>query len=83
MEDVTNTDYKSRTLTSTDGRTIIYFDRKLHSWDEPALRYKKELKKKDEYYLYGFQYTKEEWLEARRDRHGVPPEKNPQVTSRF
>ena len=44
-------DYKSRTLTTEDGRTITYFDGKLHSWDGPALKYAKESKKKDEYYL--------------------------------
>jgi hypothetical protein len=78
-----NQDYKTRTLTTPEGATIIYFDGKLHSWDEPALKYPKETKLKPEYYLYGIQYTKEEWIEARRDRHGVPPDKNPQVTSRF
>jgi alpha-beta hydrolase superfamily lysophospholipase len=36
-----------------------------------------------EYYLYGFQLTKDEWVEARKDRNGVPPDKNPQVKSRF
>lgn len=76
-------DYKSRTLTTEDGRTIIYFDGKLHSWDEPALRYAKGLKKKDEYYLYGIPHTKEEWLEARRDRHGIPPEKQINVRGRM
>jgi hypothetical protein len=78
-----NQDYKTRTITSTDGRTITYFDGKLHNWDGPALKYSKTEKKKDEYYLYGFQLTKDEWVEARKDRNGVPPDKNPQVKSRF
>jgi len=73
-------DFKSRTIKSPDGITRIIFDNKLHSWDLPALTYPKEMKKKDEYYLYGIQKTKDEWLEARRDRNGEPPEKTSSVT---
>lgn len=80
---MSNQDYKLRTLKSTDGRTITYFDGKLHNWDGPALKHPKESKLKPEYYLYGIPYTKDEWVEARKDRNGVPPEKNPQVKSRF
>lgn len=80
---MSNKDYKTRTLTTPEGTTITYFDNKLHSWDGPALKHPKETKQKPEYYLYGFQYTKDEWVEARRDRNGVPPDKNPQVKSRF
>ena len=76
-------DYKLRTLKSPDGRVITYFDGKLHNWDGPALKPPKGTKQKDEYYLYGIPYTKDEWIEARKDRNGVPPEKNPQVKSRF
>ena len=36
-----------------------------------------------EYYLYGFRKTRDEWMELRKDRNGVPPDKNPQVQSRF
>jgi hypothetical protein len=85
MEKITNGkhDYKTRTLKSTDGRIITYFNGVLHSWDGPSIKYPKSEKKKDEYYLYGFQLTKDEWVEARKDRNGVPPDKNPQVKSRF
>lgn len=72
-------DYKSRTIKSPDGTTRIIFDGKLHSWDFPAVTYSKESKKKDEYYLYGIQKTKDEWLEARRDRIGIPPCKQTSV----
>lgn len=80
---MSNQDYKTRTLTTPEGTTITYFDGKLHNWDGPALKHAKETKQKPEYYLYGFQYTRDEWVEARRDRNGVPPDKNPQVKSRF
>jgi len=78
-----NNDYKTRTLRTAEGTEIIYFNSMLHSWDSPALKHPKGSKKKDEYYLYGIQYSKEDWLEARRDRHGEPPEKSGSTTSRF
>ena len=59
------------------------FDGKLHSWDVPAITYINGKRSLDEYYLYGIRYSKEDWLEARRDRNGVTPDKNPQVKSRF
>ena len=74
--------FETKTLKSVDGRTITYFDGKLHSWEGPALKYPSESNLKDEYWLYGFQYTKDEWKEQRRDRNGVSPEKNPQVKVR-
>jgi hypothetical protein len=80
---MSNKDYRTRTITTPEGKTITFFDNKLHSWDKPALKYPKDSKLKPEYYLYGFQYTKDEWLDARKDRNGVPPDKNPQVKSRF
>ena len=70
-------DYKTRTLKTPDGRVIIYFDGKLHSWEGPAIQYTNDPKKKDEYYVYGMQHTKDEWLEAKRDWIGLPPSKNP------
>lgn len=75
--------FKTRKFKTPDGRTISMFDGKLHNWEGPAIRYSEEERRKDEYYLYGIQYTREDWLEARRDRNGVPPDKNPQVKSRF
>lgn len=80
---MSNKDYRTRTIKTTDGKTITFFDNKLHNWNGPALKHSKDSKLKPEYYLYGFQYTKDEWVEARRDRNGVPPDKNPQVKSRF
>jgi hypothetical protein len=54
----------------------------LHNWEGPAVIYPKEMKKKDEYHVYGIQHTKDEWKEAKRDWNGVSPEHNPQVKSR-
>ena len=38
---MSNQDYKTRTLTTPEGTTITYFDGKLHSWDQPALKHPK------------------------------------------
>ena len=65
---MSNKDYRTRTLKSTDGVTITTFDGKLHNWDGPALVYPKDSKTKPEYYLYGIPYTKDEWLEIKRNR---------------
>jgi hypothetical protein len=73
-------EFQTRRLKSPDGILRIIFDNKLHSWEEAALQYPKDMKKKDEYYLYGIQYTKDEWLEQRRDRNGVSPAHNPSCT---
>ena len=79
----TKGDWSTRTITTPEGVTITFFDNKLHNWNGPALKYPKSYKQKSEYWLYGFQKTREEWIELRRDRNGVPPDKNPQVQSRF
>ncbi len=76
-------DWSTRTITTPDGITISFFNNKLHNWNGPAVKYKDGSKRKAEYYLYGIQRTKDDWLEFRRDRSGVPPDKNPQVQSRF
>jgi len=76
-------DFSTRTITTPEGITITFFNKKFHNWNGPAIRYNDGSKRKPEYYLYGIQRTKEEWIEFRRDRNGVPPDKNPQVQSRF
>ena len=76
-------DYSTRTIKTPDGLKITFFDNKFHNWDGPAIRYPSYMKQKPEYYLYGFKKTRDEWMELRKDRNGVPPDKNPQVQSRF
>ena len=74
---------KSKKLKTPDGTIAHYWDNKLHNWNGPAIKYPREFKTKPKYFLYGFEKTRDEWIEARRDRNGVPPDKNPQVKSRF
>ena len=66
---------KSRRLVKADGTIAYAWDGKLHNWDGPALLPEGN-EKKAEYYLYGFQKTKEEWKEMRSQREGIPFYKN-------
>jgi hypothetical protein len=75
-------DLKIRTLKTPDGKIVTYFDGKLHNWEGPSIKDTNN-KKNNEYHLYGIPYTKDDWLEARRDRNGVSPDKNPQVKTRY
>ena len=66
---------KPRRLIKTDGTIAYAWDGKLHNWDGPALIPEGNTRK-SEYYLYGFQKTKEEWKEMRSQREGIPYYKN-------
>ena len=79
----TKGDWSTRTITTPEGVQITFFDKKLHNWNGPAIKYPRSFKQKPEYHLYGLPKTRDEWLELRRDRNGVPPDKTPQVQSRF
>jgi len=83
MKKSTQEEWSTRNITTPEGVKITFFDNKFHNWNGPAIKYPRSENKPDEYYLYGFEYDKETWLEFRRDRNGVAPDKNPQVQSRF
>lgn len=67
--------FNYRRLTKEDGTRALSFNNKLHSWDEPALVLPDG---KKEYYIYGIEYTKEEWKEAKSNWSGLPFYKDPQ-----
>jgi hypothetical protein len=74
---------KSRKLIKPEDGTIAYtWDGKLHNWEGPALLPEGK-SKKAEYYLYGFQKTKEEWKELRSQREGIPFYKNQSMKSQL
>jgi hypothetical protein len=76
-------DWSTRTIQTPEGIQVTFFDNKFHNWNGPAIKYPRSFKTKPRYFLYGFEKTRDEWIEARRDRNGVPPDKNPQVKARF
>ena len=63
---------KEKKVIKNDGTIAYIFEGKIHSWEGPALIFPKEMKKKDEYYIYGIQYTKEQWEDFRKNREGLP-----------
>ena len=75
-----NKDYKTRTFTSTDGRTITYFDGKLHNWDGPALITPEG---REEYYINGTQHSKDSHKKAKKDGVGLPWYKSSVAKARF
>jgi hypothetical protein len=66
---------QSKKLLKLDGTIAYSWDGKLHNWDGPSL-IPEGNKKNGEYYLYGIQYSKEEWNELRSQRDGLPFYKN-------
>jgi len=65
----------TKTLRTGDG-TILYYSNtdgvnKLHNWDGPAVIPQGNMKLA-EYYIYGIQYTKEDWIDRKRDTNGLP-----------
>lgn len=72
--------YETKRYRKPDGTIVWLFDGKLHNWDEPAVVHPNG---KKEYWLYGFQYTKEEWADRKRDTNGIPPAKDPKYDTRL
>jgi len=67
-------------LKKPDGTIVYALNGKLHNWDDPAVIHPDG---KKEYWLFGFQYTKDEWLDRKRYSNGVPPAKDPKFDTRF
>jgi hypothetical protein len=61
-----------------DGTIAITWDNKLHNWDGPAL-YPEGNEKKAKYFLYGIEYSKEDWNERLKQREGLPWYKTPAI----
>ena len=60
----------------TSDNTIAYYIsmdgiNKMHNWDGPALLPQNN-KRQAEYYLFGIKYTKDQWLEFKKNVNGVP-----------
>ena len=72
---------KSRKLKSPDGTIVYIWDGKLHNWDGPARIPEGDMRKR-EYFLYGFQYTEDEWRERKRNWNGIPYYKDPRFNAR-
>lgn len=61
---------KQRTV-KTEGKVMHLWGRVMHNWEGPALIDLND-PKKSEYYVFGIKYSKEKWLEAKKDQIGLP-----------
>lgn len=69
-----------RRLKKPDGTVVYMLNNKLHNWEDAAVIHPDG---KKEYWLFGFQYTKDQFLDRKRDTNGVPPAKDPKYDSRM
>lgn len=61
----------TKRLSKKDGTVIYVRDNKLHNWEGPALIPEGNMRKA-EYYLFGIQYSKDEWIDRMKDSDGLP-----------
>ena len=72
---------KSKRLKTPEGTIAYYWDGKLHNWEGPALIPEGDNRKR-EYYIYGIQYSEDEWKDRKRDGKGLPWFKDPRFKER-
>jgi hypothetical protein len=70
----------TKRLKKPDGTVVYVWNGKLHNWDDVAVIHPDG---KKEYWLFGFQYTKDQWMDRKRDVNGVPPAKDPKFETRL
>lgn len=61
-----------KTIKTVDGVVLHTYNQEgknpvPHSLDGPAIKYPRDSKRKDEYFIFGIAYTKEKWLEVKED----------------
>ena len=66
---------ETQRLKTADGTIAHYVNingvNKMHNWDGAAF-FPQGNKRQAEYYLFGIKYTKDKWLEFKKDVNGVP-----------
>ncbi len=62
---------QSKKTVSEDGTIVYSWDGKMHNWEGMAFIPQGD-NKKGEYYVYGIKYTKDKWLEAKKEQQGLP-----------
>ena len=71
MSTETTEDYpKSRKVRKEDGTIMYLWGRQLHNWEGPALIHIEN--KIADYYVYGIKFSKDKWLDAKKDQVGLP-----------
>ena len=70
----------TRRLKKPDGTIVYVWNGKLHNSDDVAVIHPDG---KKEWWIFGFQYTKDEFLDRKREEKGIPPAKDPKYDSSF
>lgn len=70
----------TRRLKKPDGTIVYVWNGKLHNSDDAAVIHPDG---KKEWWIFGFQYTKDEFLDRKREEKGTPPAKDPKYDSSF
>jgi hypothetical protein len=70
----------TRRLKKPDGTIVYVWNGKLHNADDAAVIYPNG---KKEWWIFGFQYTKDEFLDRKREEKGIPPAKDSRFESSF
>jgi hypothetical protein len=65
---------------STDGTIRYLKDSKLHNWDGPAIIHPDG---KEEYFINGSSFSKDDWKKAKKDGIGLPWYKSSVAKARF
>jgi hypothetical protein len=69
---MSKSDYpKSKKIKTADGTIVHTWDGKMHNFDGPAYIPQGDTKRA-EYYIFGIKYTKDEFLEAKKNQTGLP-----------
>jgi hypothetical protein len=67
--------FGTQRLRTSDGTIAHYINvngvNKMHNWDGAALLPQGN-KRQSEYYVFGIKYTKDQWLEFKKNVNGVP-----------
>jgi hypothetical protein len=80
MAKAQKTSFETKRYKKPDGTIVYLWQGKLHNWDDAALITPEG---KKEYWLFGYQFTKDQWTERKRDVNGIPPAKDPKFETRF
>jgi hypothetical protein len=62
---------KSKVTTTTDGTVIHSWDGKFHNLEGPAVIPQGD-KKKAQYYIFGKEYTKDQFKKMKKEQTGIP-----------
>lgn len=71
MSEVEKKPYTKARVIKLEGKKIHTWDGKFHNLEGPAIEYSGD-PKKNEYYVFGKKYTKDEFKKMKKEQNGIP-----------